>query len=203
MTAVPATALLVVDVQRDFCVGGALEVPDGDRVVPPLNALMGRLHQVDVPIYASRDWHPAQSAHFRPHGGPWPIHCVADTPGAEFHPDLALPERTVIVSKGQVPAADGYSAFEGQTAEGVTFERELRERKIDRLIVGGLATDYCVAQSVLDARRLGFDVTVATDAIAGVDLAEGDSERALERMQKAGAALQRSEEIEPSFSSLP
>lgn len=189
-------ALLVVDVQRDFCVGGALAVPGGDRVIPPLNALATRLDHLDVPIYASRDWHPPQSTHFQPYGGPWPVHCVADTAGAAFHPALALPERTVIVNKGQAPATDGYSAFEGQTAHGVRFEQELRNGKIARLIVGGLATDYCVAQSVLDARRLGFQVTVVTDAIAGVDQEAGDSARALDRMRAAGAELRVSEEIE-------
>ena len=189
-------ALLVVDVQRDFCSGGALAVPDANRVVQPLNALMARLEQSHVLIYASRDWHPSQSIHFQPYGGPWPVHCVADTPGAEFHPDLELPDRTVIVSKGQAPGADGYSAFEGQTAHGVPFERELREQEIERLLVGGLATDYCIAQSVFDARRLGLDVTVVTDAIAGVDRKEGDAERALEQMREAGANLRTSAELE-------
>ncbi len=192
-------ALLVVDVQRDFCAGGALAVPSGDRVVQPLNALMARLDHRGVPIYASRDWHPPKSTHFQPYGGPWPIHCVADSVGAEFHADLELPERTVVVSKGQGPAADGYSAFEGQTADGATLERELRDRKIERLIVGGLATDYCVAQSVLDARRLGFEVTVVTNAIAGVDREDGDAARALERMRAAGAELKTREEAEEAL----
>lgn len=199
----PGTALLVVDVQCDFCLGGSLEVPDGDRVVRPLNALMALFDQAGVPVYASRDWHPPESVHFQLHGGPWPTHCVADTPGAAFHLDLNLPERAIIVNKGQAPAADGYSTFEGQTIEGVSFEQDLRKRKINRLVVGGLATDYCVAQSVQDACRLGFHVTVVTDAIAGVDLETGDSERALERMRKAGAKLATLEGLEEESTPFP
>ena len=184
-------ALLIVDVQQDFCAGGALAVPDGDRVVPPLN----RVSLARRPVYVSRDWHPAASAHFAAHGGQWPVHCVANTPGARFHDDLVLPDDVVIITKGESPSADGYSAFDGRTSAGVSFEHDLRQRRVTHLLVGGLATDYCVRQSVLDSRRAGFDVSVLTDAIAGVDLIRGDSERALEDMGTAGARFTTVSEI--------
>ena len=187
MSAPDRFALLIVDVQRDFCAGGALTVPDGDRVVAPLNRVSHRYTQAGQPVYLSRDWHPAASAHFVAHGGQWPVHCVANTPGARFHDDLFLPDDAVIITKGESPSADGYSAFDGQTPAGVSFEHDLRQRRVTQLLVGGLATDYCVHQSVLDSRRAGFDVSVLTDAIAGVDLMRGDSERALKDMRTAGA----------------
>ena len=183
------SALLIVDVQNDFCPGGALAVPDGDRVVPVLNDYLARARKRGMPIYASRDWHPSVTSHFKAHGGEWPPHCVQLTQGASFHADLRLPESTVVVTKGQDPDSDGYSALEGLTPEGRNLLADLHERQIGRLYVGGLATDYCVNQSVLDARRAGFDVTVLGDAIAGVDVQPGDSARALKRMREAGAAV--------------
>ena len=183
------SALLVVDVQKDFCAGGALAVPDGDRVVPVLNDYLARACHLGMPIYASRDWHPTVTSHFTAQGGEWPPHCVQFTDGASFHADLRLPPSAVVITKGQDPDSPGYSAFEGLTPDGRTLLADLRRRQIDRLYVGGLATDYCVSQSVLDARRAGFDVTVLSDAIAGVDVRPGDSARALERMREAGAAV--------------
>jgi nicotinamidase/pyrazinamidase len=183
------SALLIVDVQKDFCPGGALPAPDGDRVVPPLNRYIEEAVAHGWPVYASRDWHPPVTRHFRQYGGEWPVHCVEATEGAQFHPDLRLPESTIIVSKGQSPEKPGYSAFEGSTPTGRPLVDDLRERHIEHLYVGGIATDYCVKHSVLDGRRAGFDVTVLADAIAGVDVTPGDSARAIEEMRAAGAEV--------------
>jgi nicotinamidase/pyrazinamidase len=183
------SALLIVDVQNDFCPGGALAVPGGDRVVPVLNHHIAGAVGQGLPIYASRDWHPAVTRHFKPFGGPWPPHCVEGSPGASFHEDLRLPASAIVISKGQDPESPGYSVFEGYTAGSRTFLSDLRDRQVNHLYVGGLATDYCVKASVLDARRAGFDVTVLSDAVAGVDVQPGDSARAIEEMRRAGADL--------------
>ena len=183
------TALLVVDVQNDFCAGGALAVPQGDRVVDPINRLLAGYAAAGAAIFASRDWHPAGSSHFIDQGGQWPVHCVADTPGAAFHPRLHFPDATAVVSKGQAPDSDGYSAFDGTLPAGETLEAALVERNVAHLTVCGLATDYCVRASVLDARTRGLDVTVVTDAIAAVNLRAGDEAAALDEMRGAGAAL--------------
>jgi nicotinamidase/pyrazinamidase len=183
------SALLIVDVQKDFCAGGALAVPQGDRVVTVLNRYVADAIARGWLVYASRDWHPPISRHFRPYGGEWPPHCVQGTDGAAFHGDLRLPSSAIVVSKGQGPDSTGYSALEGRSAEGMSLLDDLRARGVEHLYVGGLATDYCVKYSVLDARRAGFEVTVLTDAIAGVELQAGDSERALEEMRAAGAHI--------------
>ena len=183
------SALLIVDVQKDFCPGGALPVPEGDRVVPVLNGYIADATARGWPVYASRDWHPPMTRHFQPYGGQWPPHCVQNTDGASFHEDLQLPRSAVVINKGQDPNSPGYSAFEGYTSEGRPFLSDLRERQIDHLYVGGLATDYCVKHSVLDALRFGFEVTVLGDAIAGVDVRSGDSARAIADMRKAGAEI--------------
>jgi nicotinamidase/pyrazinamidase len=185
------SALLLVDVQKDFCAGGALAVPGGDRVVPVLNRHIAEAVARGWPVYASRDWHPATSRHFRAYGGEWPPHCVQGTEGARFHEELRLPPSTIVISKGESPDSQGYSPFEGQTINGGTFLSDLQQREIDHLYVGGLATDYCVKHAVVDALRSGLKVTVLADAIAGVDVQPGDSERALAEMQAAGAELAR------------
>ena len=190
------TAVLVVDVQRDFCPGGALAVPDGDRVVPVLNQLLRAAHTRRLTVYATRDWHPTGSTHFLAGGGGWPVHCVAHSPGARFHSDLRLPDGTLIVSKGIEANSDGYSAFEGWLDDGTAFAHDLRRRGITHLVAGGLATDYCVRQSVLDGIRKGWRVTLVTDAIAAVQLTPGDGERALAEMRDAGADLKTSAEFE-------
>lgn len=189
MSPATATALLVVDVQNDFCAGGALAVPDGDRVVDPINRLLAAQAAAGAALFASRDWHPVGSSHFSDQGGNWPVHCVAGTPGAAFHPRLRLPAATVVVSKGQAPDSDGYSAFDGTLPAGETLARALAEQHVGRLIVCGLATDYCVRASVLDARARGLDVVVVRDAIAAVDLQSGDGAAALREMQASGADL--------------
>jgi nicotinamidase/pyrazinamidase len=183
------SALLLVDVQRDFCPGGALPVPEGDRVVPVLNGYIAAAHARRIPVYASRDWHPAVTSHFRPYGGPWPPHCVEGTPGAAFHPDLRLPPDAIVISKGRDPVRPGYSAFDGRTADGRTLLEDLRARRVEHLYVGGLATDYCVRASVLDARRVGLDTSVLIDGVAGIDAEPGDVTRALDEMRAAGAAF--------------
>ena len=190
------TAVLVVDVQRDFCPGGALAVPDGDRVVGVLNHILRAAHARRLTVYATRDWHPTGSTHFLASGGAWPVHCVAHTPGARFHSDLRLPDGTLIVSKGMDANSDGYSAFAGCLDDGTALAHDLRRRGITHLIAGGLATDYCVRHSVLDALRKGWRVTLVTDAIAAVELTPGDGERALADMRAAGAELRRSAELE-------
>lgn len=180
-------ALLVVDVQNDFCAGGALAVPDGDRVVEPINRLMNGYAAAGNPVFASRDWHPAGSRHFADNGGRWPTHCVADTPGAAFHPGLDVPAGARIVSKGQAPDTDGYSSFEGTLPDGTGLGEALAAGGVRALVVCGLATDFCVRASVLDAIRHGLHVEVVSDAVAAVDAAAGKSATA--EMRDAGAIL--------------
>lgn len=195
MTVLPGSALLVVDVQRDFCHGGALAVPDGDAVVPLLNRCIESFAGRGALVYASRDWHPQVTNHFKLHGGLWPVHCVAGTAGADFHEALRLPPDAIVVTKGQDPEAHGYSAFDGTTDEGVLLLDDLRHRGVRHLYVGGLATDYCVKCSVLDALSHGFPVTVLADAVRGVDVQPGDSARAMAEMAAAGAVVDTTERI--------
>src|SRR5579884_922711 len=182
-------ALILVDVQNDFCPGGALAVPEGNRVVPPLNREIARFEQAHRPVIASRDWHPAETTHFKSGGGPWPPHCVAGEPGAQFHGELRLPEGVTVVSKGTGPTEDAYSALQARDASGRSLEQILRETGTKRLVVGGLATDYCVRATVLDALEAGFEVEVLTAGVRGVEVKPGDSERALNEMKEAGARL--------------
>jgi nicotinamidase/pyrazinamidase len=181
-----ADGLLIVDAQVDFCPGGALPVPGGDAIFEPINRVSGRFDTVA----ASRDWHPADHISFRARGGPWPPHCVAGSPGAEFHPALDRGPIQHVVSKATDPEAEAYSAF-----AGTDLESWLRQRGVTRLFIAGLATDYCVLQSALDARRAGFDVVVLEDCVGAVDVRPGDGERALEVMEAAGATRARSEEL--------
>ena len=177
---------MIVDVQNDFCSGGALAVPDGDAVIEPLN----RLAEQSELVYATRDWHPADHWSFAERGGPWPVHCVQETHGAELHPDLDRSQIDELVNAGDKPNVEGYSAF-----DGTDFEGRLRERGVDSLVIGGLATDYCVRATALDARRHGFRVKVVTDAIRGIEAEPGDVERALEEMRDAGVQLVMTEEL--------
>jgi nicotinamidase/pyrazinamidase len=183
------SALLVVDVQNDFCTGGALAVPGSDRVVDAVRRYVASAVEHGVPVYASRDWHPPVTSHFAAYGGTWPVHCVEHTHGADFHAALNLPATTIVVTKGTDASRPGYSAFEGQTRDGVALLDDLRRRGVTHLYVGGLATDYCVRQSVVDALDAGLDVTLLADAIAGVDVSAGDSARALAEMTSKGAAI--------------
>jgi nicotinamidase/pyrazinamidase len=182
-------ALLIVDVQNDFCPGGALAAPGGAAIIPALNQHIADAGARGLAIYASRDWHPLRTTHFKDFGGPWPPHCVQGTAGAAFHPALELPADVTIVSKGDVSDREGYSAFDGHTQAGRALADDLRSHGIDQLFVGGIATDYCVRQTVLDAVKEGFQVTVLPDAITGIDVHAGDSERALAEMRSAGAHI--------------
>ena len=188
-------ALLIVDVQNDFCPGGALAVKEGDKVVPVLNQYIRDFVRERNPVFASRDWHPSKTKHFKKEGGPWPVHCVQYSTGASFHPELRLPDDTVVISKGTAPDADGYSAFEGASAEGKPLTEILKEQHIRRLFVGGLATDYCVKASCLDAVRQGLEVVLLSDAVRGVDIQPGDSRKAVEEMQAQGVQLMTYQEF--------
>jgi len=181
------SALLIVDVQNDFCPGGKLPVPEGDRVVPILNRYIALFRARRLPVFASRDWHPATTSHFCDFGGPWPVHCVQGSEGARFHRDLALPDSVIVISKGMDPARDDYSAFHGAADDGTPFPQLLKQMGVTDLYVGGLATDYCVKASVLDGLRLGLSVTLLDDGVRGVDLNPGDSEKAIDEMTRAGA----------------
>ena len=173
-------ALIIVDVQNDFCPGGALAVTEGDRVIEPLHRLA---EEADV-VVATRDWHPEDHGSFQEQGGIWPVHCVAGTEGAELHPALDRARIDHVVNKGQDPATEGYSGF-----DGTELERLLRERGVDRVHVGGLALDYCVKNTALDAKRAGFDTVVHLDATRAVDLEPGDAERAVGELRDAGVEV--------------
>jgi nicotinamidase/pyrazinamidase len=184
-------ALILVDVQNDFCPGGALAVERGDEVVPVLNRYIDRFVDLRLPIFATRDWHPAKTTHFKAYGGVWPVHCVQGTRGAEFHPDLKLTPEIIIVSAGMAADEDGYSGFLGRDSTGRSLAALLRDFAVDRLFVGGLATDYCVKHTVLDGIREGFELMLIGDAVRGVNLNPGDSEQAIQEMSAAGAIVVR------------
>jgi nicotinamidase/pyrazinamidase len=177
-------ALIVVDVQNDFCPGGTLAVAHGDEVVAPLNKLIAEFLERGAPVFKSRDWHPAKTKHFADFGGTWPIHCVQGTKGAEFHPALTDDPRIHVISKG-LGDEDSYSAF-----DGTDLASQLRERGVEEVLVGGLATDYCVKNTVLDALKQGFAVKALTHAMRPVELKPGDGDRAIEGMRDAGAEIQ-------------
>jgi nicotinamidase/pyrazinamidase len=180
-------ALILIDVQNDFCPGGALPVAQGDQVVPALNRYIEKFTQEKLAIFATRDWHPEKTKHFKAYGGLWPPHCIQGTKGAEFRADLVLPKDAVIVSAGMAPDEEGYSGFEGKDEKGVSLADLLHRAAVKRIFVGGLATDYCVKHTVLDGLKHGFAVTLLRDAVRGVELAPGDSVRAVEEMVDAGA----------------
>lgn len=175
-------ALLVIDVQNDFCPGGALPIPRGDAVVPVINDWIRSAEDASAPIFFSRDWHPKAHPSFASQGGPWPAHCVQDTPGAAFHPDLLIPEAVDIITKGVRFDQDQYSVFD-QTG----FEHELKRRNLRRLIVGGLALDVCVKAGVLDALRMGFEIVLIPGGSQPVT--EHGGREALDAMRSAGAEL--------------
>jgi nicotinamidase/pyrazinamidase len=192
----PGTALIVVDVQNDFAdPAGGLSVAGGDAIIGTINREIVRARARGALVIATQDWHPASTPHFAKDGGIWPVHCVAGTWGAELHPDLTLPDDAPRVRKG-VNGEDGYSGFtmrdpvSGETIP-TELERILRTAGVDGVVVAGLATDYCVKATALDASRLGFEATVLTDAIAAVNLQPGDGERALDEMHAAGVTLAR------------
>lgn len=176
-------ALIVVDVQNDFCPGGTLAVPNGDQVIAPLNGLIEEFLSRGEPVFKSRDWHPATTKHFANYGGTWPVHCVQATHGAEFHPELLDDPRITIISKG-TGDEDNYSAF-----DGTDLAMRLRDEGVKEVWVGGLATDYCVKNTVLDALREGFTVKAIANAMRAVELQPGDGERAIQEMRQQGAEI--------------
>jgi nicotinamidase/pyrazinamidase len=181
-------ALIIIDVQNDFCPGGSLAVTGGNEVVPVLNQYIEQFARAKLPIFATRDWHPENTRHFKIHGGLWPPHCIQGTKGAEFRADLALPDDVVIVSAGMAPDEEGYSGFDGKDGNGAGLADLLRARGVERVFVGGLATDYCVKETVLDALRHGFKAVLLEDAVRGVNLRPDDSKRAIAEMVSAGAS---------------
>ena len=178
------TALIVVDVQLDFCPGGSLAVRYGDQVVPRLNKIIRTFEDFALPVFFTRDWHPPDHTSFKSKGGPWPPHCVQGSPGARFHPKLHVPRDADVISKGDRPSKEAYSGF-----QGTGLKAQLRKLGVDELLIGGLATDYCVKETTLDALREGFSVGVLKDCVRPVDVRPGDGARALAEMRKAGAIL--------------
>jgi nicotinamidase/pyrazinamidase len=176
-------ALVVVDMQRDFCPGGALGVASGDAIVPVVNQYMAQFGAAGAPVFLTRDWHPPVTRHFQAHGGVWPVHCVQGSPGA------------IVVSKGMDPDHDAYSGFQAEDGTGRPLPAVLTQRGVRRIYVGGLATDYCVRATVLDAVREGYEVVVLKDAIGAVDLQPGDGARALDEIRAAGARLATLSEV--------
>lgn len=177
-------ALVVADVQVDFLPGGALGVPDGDEVIPVLNRCLARFREQGLPIYVTRDWHPPNHCSFHEQGGPWPVHCVAGSPGAAFGPGFEVPPDATVISKATRVDREAYSAF-----EGTHLTERLQALGTRRLVVGGLATDYCVLNTVRDAVRQGYEVLVLRDGIRAVNVHPDDGARAEAEMQALGARL--------------
>ncbi len=184
-------ALLVIDMQYDFLPGGSLGVPEGDQVLAPINEAMARFAARGLPVYASRDWHPEDHCSFAARGGPWPPHCVAETRGAAFSDELALPADTVIISKADTADVDAYSAF-----NGTALADHLRGHGITRVFVCGLATDYCVLNTALDALKNGFETVILPEAMRAVNVQPEDGERAIAHMREAGATAATLAELE-------
>lgn len=191
----PGDTLLLVDLQRDFLPGGSLPVPQGDVALRAACRALERFRRAGRPVAASRDWHPADHCSFRHRAGPWPAHAVAGSPGADFGPGLELPGEACIVSKGTHAEREAYSAF-----DGTDLQRQLDAVGTRRLFVAGLATDWCVRATVLDARALGYEVVLLGDAVAPVETQPGDGARALAEMVAAGARLAETSQLEPSVS---
>lgn len=175
-------ALLVVDVQNDFLREGSLAVAGGDEVVPVLNRYIALFTGLHLPVYATRDWHPANHCSFKPYGGIWPPHCIAGSRGAKFPAALQLPRDTVIISKATSAEKEAYSGF-----EGTDLAERLRAAGVERVFIGGLTTDYCVLTSITDAIRKGFDAVFLVDAIRAVNVHPGDGAAAVAEMRRQGA----------------
>ncbi len=187
-------ALIIGDIQIDFLPGGALPVPRGDEVIPVLNDYIRLFESAGAKVFATRDWHPPNHMSFKPFGGPWPMHCLQESEGAKFHPDLKLPKNVIVISKATDPQHEAYSAFEGTPLAG-----NLRTSDTKRVFVGGLATDYCVRWTVLDALSLGMFAVLLSDATRGINVKPDDSEKAIQEMQIRGARAVTLEEFaEPS-----
>jgi len=191
-------ALLITDMQKDFLPGGALPVSGGDEIIPVLNSYEERFEEAHAHIFASRDWHPPNHISFKAQGGLWPAHCVQGTDGAKFSPDLKLPAGVVVISKATNPEHESYSVF-----DGTSFAHELRMCDVKRLFVAGLATDYCVVNTVLDARKLGYETVVLMDATLGINVEPGDVDRAIETMLKAGVEQATNDDFPDAVDMLP
>ena len=189
--------LLVVDIQNDFCPAGALGIAEGDAIIPLINRWIESAISRGAHVIASRDWHPSHHISFKERGGPWPPHCVQGTRGAEFHADLRLPANAVIVSKATHPDRDSYSAF-GET----TLKDELQRDGVRRLWIAGLALDYCVKETAIDAQNLGYEVHVIADATRAVNAQPGDGDRALQHMRNAGVFIEQGLGLVPLATSL-
>jgi nicotinamidase/pyrazinamidase len=192
----PKSALIIVDVQNDFLPGGKLGVAGGEVVVAVFNRYIERFQARGLPIVATRDWHPAETVHFKQFGGLWPEHCVQGTEGAAFHPDLKLPPETIVISKGTAYQDDVYSAFQGHDERGQPLAELLRQLGVEHLYLGGIATDYCARSTTLSGLESGFRVTVLVDAMRGINLQPGDIERAYEDMVRGGADVTTLERLQ-------
>lgn len=177
-------ALIVIDVQNDFCPGGSLAVPEGDKILPSLNRAIDLFHSQKLPIFLTRDWHPKNHFSFNEQGGPWSPHCVQNSPGAQFHSGLHTPPEAKIISKGTEPNDDSYSNFDKTELDNL-----LKQREVKTLYMGGLATDYCVKETVLDGIKLGYQVYLIEEGHKGIDVKPGDSQKALAEMKEAGAQV--------------
>ena len=177
-------ALIVVDMQNDFCPGGALAVTDGDRIIPDINRLVIDFEKSSCPVFFTRDWHPENHCSFSENGGIWPVHCVAETEGAAFCSELYIPETAVIISKADHPASDAYSGFQGTDLASL-----LKSKGVTEVTVCGLATDYCVKATALDAVNEGFSVSVAGNAVKAVNVNPGDDEKAFAEMKASGVKV--------------
>ena len=186
-------ALIVVDVQNDFLPGGALAVPGGEAVIGPLNRYIREFERLQLPVFATRDWHPPDHCSFREHGGRWPTHCVAGTHGARFPPRLQLPPHVHLISKATQPESDAYSGF-----QGTDLAQQLRELGCTRVFVGGLATEFCVRATVVDARTARLKVIVLADAICAFEAQPGDGAQALAEMEAAGAQIRPTAPLRPA-----
>lgn len=183
----PGDALLIVDAQNDFFPGGSLGVPDGDQIIPILNELITKAKQNNIPIIASRDWHPANHISFKENGGIWPVHCVQDSTGSHFHPDVHIPDSALIINKAFDVDKEAYSAFEGETLDGKSLTQVLNGMGVKRLWVAGLALDYCVKDSVLDGVQEGFQINVLLDATRAIDTEAQD--KVIEEIKQSGGKI--------------
>lgn len=175
-------ALVAVDVQNDFFSGGSLTVPGAEEILPAMNRYIEIFQSKELPVYATRDWHPEKHCSFKSQGGPWPVHCVAGSKGAQFHPDLHLPDYVVVISGATELDKEAYSGF-----EGTDLNERLRSAGIRRLLIGGLATDYCVLNTVKDALKYGYEVFLLMDAIRAVNVRPEDGQNAIDEMTRMGA----------------
>jgi nicotinamidase/pyrazinamidase len=191
----PGDALSVTDVQNDFLPGGALGVPDGDRIIPPLNRIIALFHKDNLPLFFTRDWHPPDHCSFQNQGGSWPPHCVRNTPGADFASGLNIPKGAIIISKGAQKDSEQYSTFCGSDAAGNTQSSLMKKCGVRRIFIAGLATDYCVLNSAKDALAGGYEVYVLADAVCAVNVNPGDGQKAVGEMARSGAKMVMTDNI--------